>query len=292
VPFDWYESHSQLGGTLRRVHNPLSNLPGSESTPGTVLAAQLDAAWGASRSLRTGQPVALSSTGDGNGGIVTLGDRQVAYQAVVLATGTRPRTWDVAVPERLVGAGVEYSAYGARGRYAGREVAVVGGGDAALEGALLLAEGCPRVTIVVRGSTLRASARFVDAVARNERIALRQGRRVTGLRVIDDRLEGVDLDDGSSLRIDGLFVRIGVEAVVPVAASGLTRTSSGRVSVDADQQTSLAWLTAAGDVAATTLESVAWAYGTGAAAATTAMLRVAGAGTADLHRRGARIEVP
>ena len=85
----------------------------------------------------------------------------------MIATGVRPRELGVPGEKEFVGKGMIESAARDRELFAGQDVCVVGGGDAAVENALLLAEVCPTVTLVHRGKKLRARREFTEQLAVN-----------------------------------------------------------------------------------------------------------------------------
>ena len=270
IPFAWW-SAGPVGGTLRRVGNPVLNYPGYSAPRGDMLVeqfiSQLDALQLAPEcdvELR-----GLERTDLGWRACRDAGD--LVVDAVILATGTRPRMLGLPGERSWLGRGVELSVTRRREDYRGQEVVVAGGGDAALEGALLLHEvGC-RVHVVHRGQAFRAQQRFIDAVEDAERIHTHFNREVVGFEA-NERMESVTLDDGEVLQARGLFERIGVAPAVPpgvpegaLLRSGYLRvTTAGRVSESGGGV--FAGLYAAGDVMDPEHQSVAWSAGTAARA--------------------------
>ena len=146
----------------------------------------------------------------------TLRTGITARGAVVLATGARHRKLGVAREDELAGSGVCYCATCDGAFYAGRDVAVAGGGDAALQDALLLSNSCNLVYIIHRRETFRAEAANVDAPRRAWEYPPRHERarrRLLG----EGELSGVAVEDAASgerreIAVDGLFVAVGHES--------------------------------------------------------------------------------
>lgn len=173
-------------------------------------------------------------------------------RTVVIATGASPRTLGLENEESLTGRGVSYCATCDGAFFAGEDVAVVGGGDTALGEALYLAKKCRSVTILVRGSELKASKVVADRVAAAENITVRYSTKVTRL-ISDDSLTGVKLDCGNgidaALTVSGLFVAIGNTPRTELISGQLELTDSGTIAVHGrSSQTSVPGVFAAGDI--------------------------------------------
>lgn len=196
--------------------------------------------------------------------------------ALLVATGARRRRLDVPGERELEGHGVSFSARRERERLAGRRVVVAGGGDAAFESALLLAEvGC-RVTVAARGVP-RARREFRERAAAEPQIEVRQGVRVTaalgGAELRAVRLEsarGVEEHEAA-----GLVIKVGFIPNTEWCRSALALDPEGFVRVDAGLATSRSRVWAAGDVTRPALPSIPVALGQGAlaVAAIRALLR-------------------
>ena len=266
------------GGQLHAVHFHPPDLPGIESGDGPQIAASY-----ARQLVSQGVPLrsevvatALESGDAGHAPAVRLstGER-IEAQAVLVATGVRRRRLEVAGEREFEGCGVSYSATRDRDVLAGRRVAVVGGGDAALENALLLvAAGC-EVVLLVRGE-MRARPEFRTRVLAEPRIALREGVRVTAvlggawLRAL--RVESADGEH--DVPCEAVVVKIGVLPNTEWCRGALAQDAEGFVRIDARFATSAPRIFAAGDCTRPVLPSipVALAHGAQAAAMIRAML--------------------
>ena len=132
-------------------------------------------------------------------------------RAVIIATGARPRMLGLPREQELIGNGVCFCAVCDGAFYKGQDVAVNGGGNSALQDALLLSETCRKVYLIHRRDSFRGEAKLVDALKAKDNVEFILGARITEL-VGEDELCGLKLDcNGETRNIDvtGLFVAIG-----------------------------------------------------------------------------------
>lgn len=271
LPYTWLDDRPQTGGVLRRLHNPLHNTPGQRHPHGASLADALDAERAALHIPPPTRAAITHATHDARG--ITLHAANQTFgpaHTLILATGTRYRTLDVPGEAEGLAAGyVHQSASGAAHRVAGKPAVMIGGGDAAYEGALILARhGCP-VTLLQRGPTSRAQAHFIAEVAQHPLIRVLTGQQVVSIAPTPAGC-AVLTADGARHEAAGAFVRIGVAPRLPALWAALDLDAEGYVVVDAAQRTNLPGVLAAGDVTDNPLRSVVCAAGAGARAAHTA----------------------
>lgn len=196
-------------------------------------------------------------------------------RALIVATGTVFETLDVPGAESLAGRGVSHCASCDAPLLRGKKVAVVGGGDSALQEALTLAEFAERVTIVHRGAALGGQAAYRDRVAAAANIDARLGAVVTAIHG-DDGVTGVSLGDGD-LEVSGVFVYIGLRPNTGVLGGRIALDRRGAIVCRDGLATGLPGVFAAGTVRAAAFGRAAAAAGEGASAALSAWRYLGGA---------------
>lgn len=203
---------------------------------------------------------------------VVTGSGSVHTRTVVLATGSAPRTLGLPGEDELrAGGGVAYCAVCEAPLFAGATVAVVGGGDSAMEEVLALAKHARRVHLVHRRDSFRAAPVLVEAVRRVPNVEITTGAVVTGLGADDGRLARIDFthDDGrtSHLAVQGLFVAIGHTPRTDLAGP-LTLSPTGHLhTTGPGGRTDLPGVFVAGDVTDDRFRQAVTAAGDGCAAA-------------------------
>ncbi len=204
---------------------------------------------------------------------VTLGSGAVhEAHAVVFATGSAPRKIGVAGEQRLSGHGVSYCATCDGFFFREQEIAVVGGGDSAMEEATFLTKFASKVYVIHRRDELRASKIMQDRAFANEKIEFVWNSEVVDV-IGDDAVTGLllrDTVDGSTreLPVTGVFVAIGNDPRTHLVHDQLDITEHGTVWVDGrSSRTSVPGVFAAGDVVDPTYRQAVTAAGSGATAA-------------------------
>jgi thioredoxin reductase (NADPH) len=204
---------------------------------------------------------------------VTLGSGTVERaHAVVITTGSAYRKLGVAGEKRLSGHGISWCATCDGFFFKNREIAVVGGGDSAMEEATFLTRFASKVWVVHRGSTLRASRIMQERALANDKIEFLWNKRVVGFTG-DEAVTGLDLldtVDGSRgrLPVGGVFEAIGNDPRVHLVHGQLDLTEHGTIRVDGrSSRTSLPGVFAAGDVIDPSYRQAITAAGSGATAA-------------------------
>lgn len=264
------EQAGQIGGQLHRVYNPVENYLGVKTRNGAELlelfTRDVDAA---DFDLWTG--TAIDS--------IDLRAKRISLQSgetlqaisIIIATGVRPRELGVPGEKEFAGKGMIESGTRDRELLAGKDVCVVGGGDAAIENALLLAETCATVTVVHRGKKLRARREFAERVQPNNRVTVFTESVVT--RIMGDaEVEAVEIQRKGGLKpfqlaVRGVLIRIGVQPNTQLFREQLSVDEKGYIGVNSELETSVPMVFAVGDVSNPLAPTISSATGAAATAA-------------------------
>jgi thioredoxin reductase (NADPH) len=192
--------------------------------------------------------------------------------AVLLATGSTYKRLGVPGEDEYIGAGVHFCATCDGPFYKGREVAVIGGGNSAVEEAAFLTRFCPKVTILARGSELAANKIAVDKAMTSPQIEVRFHTEVVEFKGQNNHLTTVvtrntQTGETQELHVPGVFVFIGLSPNTEYFKDIARLDTQGFIMTGIDFQTSTEGIFAAGDVRAGSTKQLVSAAGEGAAAA-------------------------
>jgi thioredoxin reductase (NADPH) len=207
----------------------------------------------------------LSAELDNNIKKVRTSSGELLSRTVVIATGAGPRELGIPREAEFVSRGVHYCAHCDGRFYKNKVVAVVGGGNSALEDALYLSRLASKVYLIHRRDSFRASKIYVDALAQSENIEFLANSSVSQL-IADERVSGIRLADGRELEVSALFVSIGRKPASEIFAGQLELDAGGYIVADESTRTSLGGVFAVGDVRMKPLRQVVTAVGDGAVA--------------------------
>jgi len=262
-----------FGGQM--THSPrIENYPGIPSLSGNELAERM-----LDQALAQGAEIELENAV----GVTNLGDRKrvttdmgTAYdgRAVILATGVRHRMTGLPGEEDLVGSGISFCAVCDGDFYQGRDVCVLGGGNSALQEALLLAGTCRHVTILQDLPALTGEKQLIDLLTAKPNVDIRLNERLTGLNSRDGLLTGVTVEQNgvkSEVRCDGLFVAIGLIPDNGAFSSLCDLDAQGYFDSDERCLTRTPGVFTAGDCRRKTVRQITTAAADGAAAALAAV---------------------
>jgi len=264
------EQSERIGGQLHRVNNPINNYLGLKAQNGAELlehfAADVDSA-----EFDLWTQTSITSVDLKTRRISLASGEELQSIGIVIATGVRPRELGVPGEKEFVGRGMIGSGARDRELFAGQDVCVVGGGDAAVENALLLAEVCPTVTLVHRGKKLRARHEFTEQLQAKHCVTVFTESVLT--RIIgSDRVEAVEIQRKQGLKpfqlaVRGVLIRIGVEPNTELFRAQVETDERGYIVVNSQQETNVPMVFAVGDVSNPLAPTISSATGAGATAA-------------------------
>ncbi|MDQ6754591.1 MAG: thioredoxin-disulfide reductase [Actinomycetota bacterium] len=210
---------------------------------------------------------------DGEVKTVTLADGQTfKSKSVIISTGSAYRELGLPDEKRLSGHGVSWCATCDGFFFKDQDIAVIGGGDSAMEEALFLTKFARSVTVVHRRDTLRASKIMQDRALNHGKIRFIWNSEVVGIdgegKVNGLRLNNLLTGVKSELPVTGVFVAIGNDPRIELVRAQLTLTAEGTIAVEGrSSKTSLPGVFAAGDVVDHTYRQAITAAGSGCTAA-------------------------
>lgn len=212
-------------------------------------------------------------------GITLEGDTKVVHTTggdmkaknVIIATGTKERQMNIPNEEEMIGMGVSYCAVCDGPFFKGQEVAVIGGGNSAIEEALYLASITARVHVIMRRDVFRADKLLVKRALETENITfhfkkkpyevLNDGAHVTGI-LLEDAVDG----SLESLNVAAIFPFIGLDPVTDFVKDLGIVNDHGYIDVDENMETCVKGIFAVGDVRNKKLRQVVTAANDGAIA--------------------------
>lgn len=193
-------------------------------------------------------------------------------KALILAIGTEHRHIGLDNEEDLIGAGISYCAVCDGAFYAGKEAAVIGGGNSALQEALFLSEICSKVTLIHRREQFRADECLVNKLRERQNIEFIYPYTVTKIQEEEGEVCGlvlthVESAEEKSLKVDGVFVAIGLKTCSEPFEKLCISDEKGYFLTDTQKQTAVPGIFAAGDCCDKKVRQLTTACGDGATAA-------------------------
>jgi thioredoxin reductase (NADPH) len=211
--------------------------------------------------------------------IVKTEDDEYRAKAVIIATGSENRKLGLENEDELIGRGISYCATCDGAFYKGKTVAVVGGGNTALEDALYLADIAEKVYLIHRRDEFRGEAKTAAALKTKSNVEFVYNSNVTKL-IADKKLEQIEVkrSDGSekTFDVDGLFVAVGRIPSNKEFAKLVKTDESGYIEAGEDCKTNVEGVFVAGDNRKKDVRQLVTAASDGAAAATAAIRYING----------------
>jgi len=201
---------------------------------------------------------------------LSLASGSMEARSVIVTTGAQPRKLGIEGEELLTGKGVSYCGTCDGPFYRDADVAVIGGGDTAVQEAIFLTRFASRVYVIHRRDELRATKIIQERAFANEKIEFVwdsiplsiEGQ--TGVERL--RLRNVKTSEESTLNIEGVFVLVGTRPVTEFLKDAVDLDDQGFIKVNRRQETNVPGVFAAGDVTSETPRQIATAVGEGVTA--------------------------
>ncbi len=203
---------------------------------------------------------------------VITGKKTYEARTLILATGARHRKLMVPGEEAFTGRGVSYCATCDGAFFREKTVAVVGGGDVALEDALFLARACCKVYLIHRRDAFRGARILQERVRQTENIELKMNCKVTEIHG-EEQVSSVTLhhnieETEHELQVQGVFIAVGISPNTAALDQFMDQDEQGYIVAGEDTKTSVPGIFAAGDVRTKQLRQVITAAADGANAVT------------------------
>ncbi len=258
-----------FGGQI--THSPrVENYPGFPVITGNELAEKLiDQALNLGAELDVDGVLNVMDCGDWKS-VITERTEYLA-RAVIIAAGAKHRTLGLPNEAELTGNGVSYCVLCDGAFFADKEVAVIGGGNSAMQEAVLLSDICKKVTIVQNLAELTGEAALIRKLEERENVSVIYNCVVTALVGTDEltaiRITDTTTDEVTNLPVNGIFVAIGQEPENQPFEMVSTINGQGYIESDESCLTGTPGIFAAGDCRTKTVRQITTACGDGASAA-------------------------
>ncbi len=250
----------------------VENIPGTRQISGSAFSEQLvDQAMALGADVELENVLRIEKTQDG---FIAHTEEGSVHEGrtVILALGVKHRTLGLDGEAELIGSGISFCAVCDGAFYAGQEVAMIGGGNSALQEGLLLSEVCSKVTIVQNLAFLTGEKRLADALAEKDNVTILYSTVVSAYEQKDGVLSGLVLrseETGAESRIpvDGVFLAVGLMPENEPFAEFAALNGWGYFDSAEDCVTKTEGVFVAGDCRSKTIRQVVTASADGAVAA-------------------------
>ena len=253
------------GGQLLAA-SKIENYPGIDEITGVDLAQDMyeqTKKLGAEFKFET-----VIKIGDDNTVITNKGEYKT--KTVILAIGSKNRKLNIEGEDKFLGKGLSYCATCDGNFFKGKVVAVVGGGNTALEDTIYLSDIASKVYLIHRKDEFRAEKKYVDEVSTKDNIECIMNSNVTSIEG-ETSISSITLDNGTKLDVSGLFIAVGQEPNSSIFKDFIELDDKGYIISSDGVHTNRDKVYVAGDARVKTLRQIVTATSDGAMAAITAI---------------------
>ena len=179
---------------------------------------------------------------------LATGFRIGEYEAktVIIATGAHPRELNIPGEKEFRNKGVSYCTTCDGPLFAGKNTATIGGGNSALESALMLADIAEHVTLINKNAQFKGDAVLIDNLKARKNVAIMYSAMTKEI-VGDEFVKSLKYND-KEINVEGIFVHIGMIANSAMAPEGTEKNNFGEIVINKNSETNIPGLYAAGDV--------------------------------------------
>jgi len=193
----------------------VENIPGTRQISGSEFADQLvSQAMDLGCEVEMEKVVSVEKTGD-HFRVSTQEGGAFEGKTVILALGVRHRLLGLPGESELIGSGLSFCAVCDGAFYTGQQVAMIGGGNSALQEALLLSEICEKVTVIQNLPFFTGEKTLADALAARPNVEVLFSTKVTGYEAANGSLTGLEVENDAGearqIRVDGAFLAVGLK---------------------------------------------------------------------------------
>ena len=263
------EESGELGGQLLWVYNPIENHLGIKAKDGRelrdVFLQQIE-----DRKFELKPDAKISGLDLENKKVFLESGEIFSARSIIIATGVRRRKLGIEGEENFQNKGIIHSGKRDQALVENKKVVIVGGGDAAIENALILSETADEIIVIHRRKDFRAREEFLEKAKSNSKISFMTETaptKITGGETVEEiEVQNLVTKEFLTFSTDAILFRIGVVPNTEMFSEKLLLDKKGYIKTDSSGETNIELVFAIGDVANPTAPTVSTAVGTGASA--------------------------
>ena len=250
------------GGLLNKIHK-IENYPGFTDDTGSILAFRMySQVESLGIDLKIEKVINIKSTNDSYE--VFTKNNVFVSKYIIIATGRTPKKLEVKNSEKYEGKGISYCAVCDGALYRNKDIAIVGGGNTAIDTANYMSNIANKIYIINRSSNLRADQKGQEEIKKLENVNVLYNTKLKDIIGDDTGVQGVVLEDGTEINLSGIFVCIGQTNNSAFYQNLNLKTDNKGIVVDKDLKTTANNVYACGDSISKDLYQVVTATSEGA----------------------------
>ena len=250
------------GGLLNKIHK-IENYPGFTDDTGSILAFRMySQVENLGIDLKIEKVINIKST-NGSYEVFTKNNTFIS-KYIIIATGKTPKKLEIKNSEKYEGKGISYCAVCDGALYRNKDIAIVGGGNTAIDTANYMSNIANKIYIINRSSNLRADQKGQEEIKKLENVNVLYNTKLKDIIGDDTGVQGVVLEDGTEINLSGIFVCIGQTNNSAFYQNLNLKTDNRGIVVDKDLKTTANNVYACGDSISKDLYQVVTATSEGA----------------------------